>query len=191
MRHTVPSVNVTNGISFLTDYFHTFTILIIACFFTIKAFTIPEIGSIGHLYDLVAAATKAHPVAGNEAGSYLTMTSKGVHSHRVCRNDSRSLTEWTTGHLFRYSTYTCQFWTCDCGNSLLISQIAADAIQMDTSFFVKAFAASPAAVVPGYIIGGIAYFAVPWCLGTLMSFVAVGLENDPRFPTYPRVSHHH
>ena len=59
---------------------------------------------------------------------------------------------------------------------------------MDTSFFVKAFAASPAAVVPGYVIGGIAYFAVPWCLGTLMSSIAVGLENQPVFPTYPRVS---
>ena len=57
---------------------------------------------------------------------------------------------------------------------------------MDTSFFVKAFAASPSAVVPGYVIGGIAYFAVPWALGTLMSFVAVGLENTPLFPTYPR-----
>ena len=59
---------------------------------------------------------------------------------------------------------------------------------MDTSFFVKAFAASPRAVVPGYVIGGIAYFAVPWCLGTLMSFVAIGLENTDRFPTFPRVS---
>lgn len=58
---------------------------------------------------------------------------------------------------------------------------------MDTSFFVKAFSASPSAVVPGYVIGGIAYFAVPWCLGTLMSFVALGLEGNPRFPTYPRV----
>lgn len=30
--------------TFLTDYFHTFTILIIACFFTVKAFTVPESG---------------------------------------------------------------------------------------------------------------------------------------------------
>ena len=59
---------------------------------------------------------------------------------------------------------------------------------MDTSFFVKAFSASPRAVVPGYVIGGIAYFAIPWCLGTLMSFVAIGLEDNPIFPTYPRVS---
>ena len=57
---------------------------------------------------------------------------------------------------------------------------------MDTGFFVKAFSASPRAVVPGYVIGGIFYFAIPWCLGTLMSSVALGLENTPRFPTYPR-----
>ena len=66
---------------FLTDYFHTFTILIICCFFTVKAFTIPEIGSIGNLYDLVLTASKAHPVDGNHAGSYLTMTSQGVLQH--------------------------------------------------------------------------------------------------------------
>lgn len=57
---------------------------------------------------------------------------------------------------------------------------------MDTGFFTKAFAASPAAVVPGYIIGGIAYFAIPWCLGTIMSLSALSLESiSPRFPTYP------
>lgn len=78
---------------------------------------------------------------------------------------------------------------------------------MDTSFFIKAFAASPRAVVPGYgmdeirkrgmvltmtdqmisVIGGIAYFAIPWGLGTLMSSVVLGLESNPIFPTYPRV----
>ena len=57
---------------------------------------------------------------------------------------------------------------------------------MDTGFFTKAFSASPAAVVPGYIIGGIAYFAIPWCLGTIMSLTALSLETvSPRFPTYP------
>lgn len=57
---------------------------------------------------------------------------------------------------------------------------------MDTGFFAKAFSAAPQAVVPGYIIGGIAYFAIPWCLGTLMSFSALGLESTERFPTFPR-----
>lgn len=59
---------------------------------------------------------------------------------------------------------------------------------MDTSYFIKAFSASPAAVVPGYTLGGIAYFAIPWGVGTIMSSVALGLENQPVFPTYPRVS---
>ena len=59
---------------------------------------------------------------------------------------------------------------------------------MDTSLFVKAFAASPATVIPGYVIGRIANLAVPWCLGTLMSFVTLGIEGTSRFPTYPRVS---
>ena len=57
---------------------------------------------------------------------------------------------------------------------------------MDTGFFVKAFSARPQAVVPGYVVGGIAYFAIPWCLGTLMSSIALGLEDNPVFPTYPR-----
>lgn len=57
---------------------------------------------------------------------------------------------------------------------------------MDTGFFVKAFSARPEAVVKGYVIGGIAYFAIPWALGTLMSTVALALEGTPAFPTYPR-----
>lgn len=56
---------------------------------------------------------------------------------------------------------------------------------MDTGFFAKAFSAAPEAVVPGYIVGGIAYFAIPWCLGTLMSFAALSLEGTSRFPTFP------
>lgn len=137
--------------TFLTDYIHTFIILVIACFFTIKAFTVPEIGSPGGLYDLVVAAGKSHPVEGNHDGSYMTMASKN-------------------GILFGIIHICANF-------GLVI---------MDTGYFVKAFSASPAAVVPGYVIGGIAYFAIPWGLGTLMSFVALGLETNPIFPTYPR-----
>ncbi|KAM5354904.1 hypothetical protein ACJ41O_001550 [Fusarium nematophilum] len=112
--------------TFLTDYFHTFVITIIICFFTIKTFLTPEIGSPSGLFELIVEAGRAHPVSGNEDGSYLTMT---------------------TGH---------------------------------------AFSAAPQAVVPGYIVGGIAYFGIPWCLGTLMSLSALGLEGSERFPTFPR-----
>jgi hypothetical protein len=76
-----------NDPSFLTDYIHTFIILVICLFFTIKPFMIPEIGSLSNLYDLVAAAGARNPVPGNHNGTYLTMTSKGVsvtdHSWRL------------------------------------------------------------------------------------------------------------
>lgn len=68
----------------LTDYFHTVIILIIACYFSIKVFTYDQIGSVGNLFELVKAASIRNPVSGNEQGTYLTMTSKGV---RVCCSD--------------------------------------------------------------------------------------------------------
>lgn len=64
--------------TFLTDYFHTFVITIIVCFFTIKVFLVPEIGTPQDLFDIIAKAGQIHPVDGNRDGSYLTMTSKGV-----------------------------------------------------------------------------------------------------------------
>ncbi|GAD95708.1 urea active transporter [Paecilomyces variotii No. 5] len=137
--------------TFLTDYFHTVVILIIACYFSIKVFTYDQIGSVGNLYELVKQASIRNPVSGNEQGTYLTMTSKGAILFGII-------------HI--------------CSNFGLVI--------MDTSYFIKAFSAAPSSVVPGYTIGGIAYFGIPWALGTLMSSVALGLENNPVFPTYPR-----
>ncbi|KAI2930191.1 hypothetical protein CBS147320_3313 [Aspergillus niger] len=137
--------------TFLTDYFHTAIILIIACYLSIKAFTFEEVGSIGRLYELVQAAAQRHPVSGNQDGTYLTMTSKGAILFGIL-------------HI--------------CSNFGLVI--------MDTSYFIKAFSAAPSSVVPGYTIGGIAYFAIPWALGTIMSSLALGLENTASFPTYPR-----
>jgi urea-proton symporter len=62
--------------TFLTDYIHTFIILIILVWFTIKVLTINEIGSIGALYDTLIRVSHDYPVEGNHDGSYLTMTSK-------------------------------------------------------------------------------------------------------------------
>lgn len=52
--------------------------MIIACYFTVKAFSTDQIGSVGDLFELVQAAAQRHPVAGNQDGTYLTMTSKSV-----------------------------------------------------------------------------------------------------------------
>lgn len=57
---------------------------------------------------------------------------------------------------------------------------------MDTSFWQKGFAADTAAAMPGYMLGGIAYFAVPWAVGTTAGLAAIVLEKSPLFPTYPR-----
>ncbi|KAK2601784.1 hypothetical protein QQS21_004668 [Conoideocrella luteorostrata] len=137
--------------TFLTDYFHTFVITIVVCFFTIKVFLVPEIGSPHDLFNIIAQVGKVHPVDGNRDGSYLTMTSKGAI-------------------LFGIIHILSNF-------GLVI---------MDTGFFAKAFSAAPHAVVPGYIVGGVFYFAIPWCLGTIMSFAALSLEDTERFPTFPR-----
>ncbi|KKY22585.1 putative urea active [Phaeomoniella chlamydospora] len=57
---------------------------------------------------------------------------------------------------------------------------------MDTSFWQKGFAADTAAAMPGYMLGGVSYFAVPWAVGTTAGLAAIGLENSSIFPTYPR-----
>ena len=62
--------------TFLTDYVHTFIIMIVTVWFTMKLITMEDIGSIGALYDLVKPLSNKYPVAGNYQGSYLTMTSK-------------------------------------------------------------------------------------------------------------------
>ncbi|KAF3392241.1 hypothetical protein DPV78_010620 [Talaromyces pinophilus] len=58
---------------------------------------------------------------------------------------------------------------------------------MDTSFWQKGFAADTAATMPGYMLGGIAYFAVPWAVGTTTGLAAIALEKSSTCPTYPRL----
>ncbi|KAF5984594.1 putative DUR3-urea permease [Fusarium bulbicola] len=138
--------------TFLTDYIHTFAILILSCWLTAKVITSESVGSIGRLYDLVVAAQSNHYVEGNYDGSLLTMTSQ-------------------QGIYFAIILLTSNF----------------GAVVMDTGYFLKAFAASPSAVVPGYVLGGISYFSIPWSLGTIVGMASLGLEALPIFPTYPRL----
>lgn len=91
--------------TFLTDYVHTFIIMIVLVWFTIKLIAAPGIGSIGALYDLVKPLSDTYPVAGNHEGSFLTMTSKEsiffgiIHTTYVnltsCSNDPDSISAQT------------------------------------------------------------------------------------------------
>lgn len=56
---------------------------------------------------------------------------------------------------------------------------------VDNGYYNKAIAASPVATLPGYVLGGIAWLAVPFLCSTAMGLAAVALESNPAFPTYP------
>ncbi|RLV85672.1 Urea active transporter [Meyerozyma sp. JA9] len=56
---------------------------------------------------------------------------------------------------------------------------------LDNGYFNKAFAANPAAALPGYVLGGLAWFAVPMLTSTTMGLVALSLQDTPAWPTYP------
>jgi hypothetical protein len=56
---------------------------------------------------------------------------------------------------------------------------------MDAGYFTKAFAVSPDAVIPGYVIGGIYYFSIPWTPGKIMGMAVLGLETSESFPNFP------
>lgn len=48
-----------------------------------------------------------------------------------------------------------------------------------------AIAASPVHALPGYVLGGLSWFAIPWLTATTMGLAALALEKSPVFPTYP------
>lgn len=52
-------------------------------------------------------------------------------------------------------------------------------------YYNKAIAASPVHALPGYVMGGLSWFAIPWLAATTMGLAALALESNPIFPTYP------
>lgn len=58
-------------------------------------------------------------------------------------------------------------------------------VWLDNGYWNKAIASSPAAALPGYVLGGLAWFAIPWLTATTMGLACLALESSPSFPTYP------
>lgn len=56
---------------------------------------------------------------------------------------------------------------------------------LDNGYFNKAFASDPAATMPGYVLGGLAWFAIPMFMATTMGLTALSLQDTPYWPTYP------
>ncbi|KAL8735039.1 MAG: hypothetical protein Q9181_002977 [Wetmoreana brouardii] len=55
----------------------------------------------------------------------------------------------------------------------------------DNGYYNKAIAASPVHALPGYIMGGLSWFAIPWLAATTMGLSALALETNNTFPTSP------
>ena len=142
--------------TFLTDYVHTVMIVVIIFTFAFTAYATSSVaGSPGKVYDLLVEAARAHPVAGNTDGSYLTM-----HSSQ--------------GGIFFVINLVGNFGT----------------VWLDNGYWQKAISASPIYALPGYVAGGLAWFAIPWLCASTMGLSALALESNPVFPTYPnRMSH--
>lgn len=56
---------------------------------------------------------------------------------------------------------------------------------LDQAYWQRAIASRPSTAVRAYILGGLAWFAIPFGFSTTLGLAAVALTNNPRFPTYP------
>jgi len=56
---------------------------------------------------------------------------------------------------------------------------------LDNGYYNKAIAASPVSALPGYVLGGLSWFAIPWLAATTMGLACLALETNEAFPTYP------
>jgi len=58
---------------------------------------------------------------------------------------------------------------------------------LDQAYWQRAIASKPSTAVRAYLLGGIAWFAIPFGFSTTLGLAAVALTDNPRFPTYPEV----
>ncbi|KAF9696630.1 hypothetical protein EKO04_005162 [Ascochyta lentis] len=59
------------------------------------------------------------------------------------------------------------------------------AAAVDSQLFQKAIAADPTATLPGYMLGGLCWFTIPFVLASTFGLAAAATEHLPSFPTYP------
>lgn len=58
---------------------------------------------------------------------------------------------------------------------------------VDVQLFQKAIAANPADTLSGYLLGGLCWFAIPFCLATTFGLVGRALQTSSVWPTFPRL----
>ncbi|KAF3387273.1 Urea active transporter [Penicillium rolfsii] len=58
-------------------------------------------------------------------------------------------------------------------------------VWLDQAYWQRAIASKPETSVKAYILGGIAWYGIPFGFATVMGLGCAALTGDPRFPTYP------
>lgn len=58
---------------------------------------------------------------------------------------------------------------------------------LDQAYWQRAIASRPDTAVRAYILGGLAWFAIPFGFATTLGLAAVALTDSPSFPTYPEI----
>ncbi|KAF2671558.1 solute symporter family transporter [Microthyrium microscopicum] len=56
---------------------------------------------------------------------------------------------------------------------------------LDQAYWQRAIASRPKTAVRAYILGGMAWFAIPFGFATTLGLAAAALTDNPKFPTYP------
>lgn len=56
---------------------------------------------------------------------------------------------------------------------------------LDQAYWQRAIASRPTTAVRAYILGGLAWFAIPFGFATTLGLTAVALTDSPSFPTFP------
>lgn len=56
---------------------------------------------------------------------------------------------------------------------------------LDQAYWQRAIASRPTTAVRAYILGGLAWFAIPFGFATTLGLTAVALTDSPNFPTFP------
>ena len=60
-------------------------------------------------------------------------------------------------------------------------------VMLDQAYWQRAIASKPSTAVRAYLLGGLAWFAVPFGFSTTLGLAAAALTDNPKFPTYPNV----
>lgn len=59
-------------------------------------------------------------------------------------------------------------------------------VYLDQTYWQHAIASRPTTSIRAYILGGLAWFAIPFGFTTMLGLSVVALTDNPRFPTYPK-----